>query len=51
MHKISITSLVVSCNLHVPKIIELCWGIQMLQAKASVGTSLVMGHPVEEYSN
>jgi len=39
MHKIYITPLVL-CSLHVPKIIKLCQGIQMLQAKTSVGTTL-----------
>jgi len=38
LHKICITPPVVLCSLHVPKIIELCQGIQMLQAKTSVGT-------------
>ena len=41
MHKICITSLVVLCSLHMPKIIELRQGTQMLQAKTSVGTTLV----------
>jgi len=35
------TPLVVLCSLHMPKIIELCQGVQMLQAKTSVGTTLV----------
>jgi len=41
MLKILITSLVVLCSLHVPKIIKLRQGIQMLQAKTSVRTTLV----------
>jgi len=49
IHKIFITPLVVICSLHVPKIIELRQGIQMLQANTSVGTTLV-GQPCMPYS-
>jgi len=41
MHKICTKPLVVLCSLHMPKIIELRQGIQILQAKTSVGTTLV----------
>jgi len=41
MQKLCITPLAVLCSLHVPKIIKFRQGIQMLQAKTTVGTTLV----------